>query len=319
MYSEKTIPINQNSHVFSEWIDETPSDCTVIGKKGHKDCKLCGKHFDIDGKEMSYITIPTDNNHDWGDWHGDGNGTHSRTCRRNPTHVDSGSCLGGQPTCTQKAVCEVCGESYGDILGHDWNEAVYSWPSKDVCFAERVCKRDKSHTESERVKASESVVTPATCTTKGKLKYTTANFTNSAFAVQQYEVEVGFGSHTYGKWVEEVPPTTTEFGTLGHKDCTVCGKHFDKEDVEITDLTIAKLVAYRVEVNGGVGGGYIENGKQITIKADVPKKGEIFKGWKDANGKIVTNDSEYTFVVNGNINAKNIFRQILLKNIRQNP
>ena len=72
-------------------------------------------------------------------------------------------------------------------------------------------------------------------------------------------------------------------------------------------------------MNGGVGGGYIENGKQITIKADVPKKGEIFKGWKDANGKIVTNDSEYTFVVNGNINAKNIFRQILLKNIRQNP
>ena len=204
LYSEKTIPINQNSHVFSEWIDETPSDCTVIGTKGHKDCKLCGKHFDIDGKEMSDITIPSDNNHDWGDWHGDGNGTHSRTCRRNPTHVDSGSCLGGQPTCTQKAVCEVCGESYGDILGHDWNEAVYSWPSKDVCFAERVCKRYKSHTESERVKASESVVTPATCTTKGKLKYTTANFTNSAFDVQQYEVEVGFGSHTYGKWVEKV-------------------------------------------------------------------------------------------------------------------
>ena len=307
---ELTIPINQNSHVFSEWIDETPSDCTVIGTKGHKDCKLCGKHFDIDGKEMSDITIPTDNNHDWGDWQGNGNGTHSRTCKRNPTHVDSGSCLGGQPTCTQKAVCEVCGESYGDILGHDWNEAVYSWPSKDVCFAERVCKRDKSHTESERVKANESVVTPATCTTKGKLKYTTTNFTNSAFAVQQYEVEVGFGSHAYGKWVEEVPPTTTEFGTLGHKDCTVCGKHFDKEDVEITDLTIAKLVAYRVEVNGGVGGGYIENGKQITIKADMPKMGEIFKGWKDANGKIVSNDSEYTFVVNGNVSLTAVYESI---------
>ena len=75
-------------------------------------------------------------------------------------------------------------------------------------------------------------------------------------------------------------------------------------------MTIAKLVAYRVEVNGGVGGGYIENGKPITIKADVPKKGEIFKWWKDANGKIVSNDSEYTFVVNGNVSLTAVYESI---------
>ena len=120
MYSEKTIPINQNSHVFSKWIDETPSDCTVIGTKGHKDCKLCGKHFDIDGKEISDITIPTDNNHDWGDWHGDGNGTHSRTCRRNPTHVDSGSCLGGNRLAHKRPFVKSAAshtETYSDMTG----------------------------------------------------------------------------------------------------------------------------------------------------------------------------------------------------------
>ncbi len=46
-------------------------------------------------------------------------------------------------------------------------------------------------------------------------------------------------SHTFGEWVAEVPATCIEAGTKGHKDCSGCNKHFDKDGVEITDLTIA--------------------------------------------------------------------------------
>ena len=51
--------------------------------------------------------------------------------------------------------------------------------------------------------------------------------------------------HTYSDWKEEVSATETEFGTKGHYDCLVCGKHFDEIGNEITDLRIAKTGTYK--------------------------------------------------------------------------
>ncbi len=47
--------------------------------------------------------------------------------------------------------------------------------------------------------------------------------------------------HTYGEWVDEIPASVEKEGTKAHKDCTACGKHFDGNGNELTDLTIAKL------------------------------------------------------------------------------
>ncbi len=40
---------------------------------------------------------------------------------------------GGTATCTDAPVCDACGESYGEALGHDWNEA--------TCDADQECQR----------------------------------------------------------------------------------------------------------------------------------------------------------------------------------
>lgn len=58
--------------------------------------------------------------HDWGEWSSAGNGTHIRNCK-NCYKVDTASCTGGSATCSTKAVCEVCGEEYGekDPNNHD--------------------------------------------------------------------------------------------------------------------------------------------------------------------------------------------------------
>lgn len=45
--------------------------------------------------------------------------------------------------------------------------------------------------------------------------------------------------HTYGEWQKEIPATCASTGIKGHKDCTICKKHFDENNVEIADLTIA--------------------------------------------------------------------------------
>ena len=41
---------------------------------------------------------------------------------------------GGEATCTAQAECEVCGQPYGNVLGHDWADA--------ICTDPKTCKRD---------------------------------------------------------------------------------------------------------------------------------------------------------------------------------
>ena len=51
-----------------------------------------------------------------GNWTSNGNGTHSRRCTCNA--VETQNCSGGKATCKDKAICEICGDSYGLSLIH---------------------------------------------------------------------------------------------------------------------------------------------------------------------------------------------------------
>lgn len=104
-------------------------------------------------------------------------------------------------------------------------------------------------------------------------------------------------AHKFGAWIDEVPATEETEGVKGHKDCSFCGKYFDENGEEIADLTIAKLVKAQVTVVGGTGGGKLAVGTKVTIKANAPEKGKVFKGWQDEKGNIVSTDAEYTFTV----------------------
>ena len=97
--------------------------------------------------------------------------------------------------------------------------------------------------------------------------------------------------------IPEVPATTTEFGVKEHKDCTVCGRHFDKDGNEITELRIAKIGTHNVIVNGE--SKFYAHGESVTVTANEPAEGKVFKGWKDASGAIVSTDKSYTFKVTG--------------------
>ena len=56
--------------------------------------------------------------HTWSAWTSNGDGTHSRRCTCNA--VETVNCSGGMATCKDKAVCEICGKSYGspDLNNH---------------------------------------------------------------------------------------------------------------------------------------------------------------------------------------------------------
>ena len=178
---------------------------------------------------------------------------------------------------------------------HDWGEVKYTWTSDNTCKAERVCKHDSTHIESETVTATGTTITAATCKEKGKMKYT-ATFVNTAFSMQEKEVDIDFADHTYGDLIPEVPATTTEFGVKEHKDCSVCGKHFDKDGKEITELRIAKIGTHNVVINGE--SKFYAHGESVTVTAE-DKEGKVFAGWKDETGKIVSTEKSYTFKVTG--------------------
>ena len=53
--------------------------------------------------------------HTFGEWVSGGDGTHTRKCTENGCNgSETENCSGGKATCTDKAICEVCGKPYGE-------------------------------------------------------------------------------------------------------------------------------------------------------------------------------------------------------------
>ena len=289
---------NVHIHDWGEWVSGGNGTHSRICKtdNSHKETENC-----VGGKATCTHKAVCDvchgeygqaKSHDWGEWVSGGNGTHTRTCRTDNAHKETENCVGGNATCTHKPVCDVCHGEYGQAKSHDWGKATYTW-TDTVCKAERVCKHDSTHIESETVTATGTVIKAATCKEKGKMKYT-ATFENTAFTKQEKEVDIDFAEHDFDTLIPEVPATTTEFGVKEHKDCKVCGKHFDKDGNEIKDLRIAKIGTHKVIVNGE--SEFYKEGESVTVTAE-DKDGKVFKGWQDESGKIVSTEKSYKFTV----------------------
>ena len=287
---------NPNAKHNLKFVAETPATCSTTGMNAHYTCEGCGKYFDEDKNETTKaaLTIPATGVHNYGAWVSNGDGTHTRTCTTG-SHSETENCSGGTATCENKAVCEVCGEEYGDIPGHNYGEVTYTWTSDNKCKAERVCTHDNTHVESETVTATAEEIKAATCKEKGKMKYT-ATFVNTAFAAQVKEVDIDFTEHTYGDLIPEVSATADKTGTKKHFECSVCGKLFDENKNEVTaaDLVIPKIGTHNVVINGE--SKIYKEGESVTVTAE-DKKGKEFVGWQDETGKIVSEEKSYTFEV----------------------
>ena len=65
---------------------------------------------------ISEMTVTVHDGHTFGDWKADGDGTHSRECTVDGCKgIETMACSGGNATCTEKAICEVCGKAYGEL------------------------------------------------------------------------------------------------------------------------------------------------------------------------------------------------------------
>ena len=111
-----------HQHEFNTWTNgypgtlKTPADCThdavyywrcVCGEIEYNDNHL----YEEPGTALGHL---------WS-WTSNGNGTHTRTCRReNCNATETDNCSGGTATCTEQAVCDNCGQSYGTLKPHSF-------------------------------------------------------------------------------------------------------------------------------------------------------------------------------------------------------
>ena len=193
---------------------ETPT-CTT-----GKTCALCGAKYGILG-------------HDWDAWTSNGDGAHTRSCKRsNCDAVENESCSGGTGTftCTKGKTCEKCGAEYG-ILGHDWGAwtPIYDGTNTHTRRCKR-CNAEETGSCSGGYAACDSL---GMCSTCGGSYY---------------------GGHAWGKWssagngthirscmnyCSEVDTASCFGGTAtctAKAVCEACGGEYGKKDPNNHDL-----------------------------------------------------------------------------------
>nr|WP_304004188.1 InlB B-repeat-containing protein [Ruminococcus bromii] len=77
------------------------------------------------------MTVTVNNGHTFGEWVSDNDGKHTRKCTVDGCDAfETENCSGGNATCTEKAVCDVCGKAYGEVDGTNHEGGVQEWTTR---------------------------------------------------------------------------------------------------------------------------------------------------------------------------------------------
>lgn len=127
---------------------------------------------------------------------------------------DKAAHSGGKATCTAKAICEVCGQPYGETGDHEWGE--WQQTKAPTCTEKgtetRVCKNNPEHIETRDVeKAAHDVSKNWLHDETNHWKECTVCHTKSDIA-----------AHDFGEWTEVTAPTYVADGAK-KRTCNTCG------------------------------------------------------------------------------------------------
>ena len=147
------------------------------------------------------------------------------------------------------------------VAGHDWGTPTYTWKSETgkngkvtwKCTAQRICKNNSKHIETETVEAAEKVTKEATTTAKGQKTYT-ATFKNSAFKQQIRTEDIPAKSLP----AKDDKPSIT----LSETSCNMYIK-----DSKVITATLVKDSIKKVTSNKTAVASVKFKGNKITIKA----------------------------------------------------
>ena len=234
--SDLTIPA---SHKLKS-VAEVKATCTANGRKAHYECEVCGKSFADESatKELNESDLTIFASHKL----------------KSVAEVKANCTANGRKAHYE---CEVCGKSFADESAtKELNESDLTIPA------------------SHKLKFIAEV--KATCTANGRKAHYECEECGKSFADESATKELDErdltipAGHVFGEWQKEIPPTENEEGIKGHKDCAVCGKHFDKDGNEITDLKIPKKDAEQ-KPDDGKG----DDKPDLTVKSGCGSRNEF--------------------------------------------
>ena len=152
------------SYSTTDWLDELGHDpishtaqaptCTKDGWKAYETCSRCNY--------STYQAIPA-LDHDWDNWTHNGDRTHTRTCKRDASHSETGNCsVFFEANCISPSRCTVCWGTYGEINpdNHQW---LNNWRSNGDGTHYSTCNHNVFHVRTENCTGGD-----ATCTQEGK-------------------------------------------------------------------------------------------------------------------------------------------------------
>ena len=325
------------------------STCTEQAEY-YKSCAVCGLSSKGTAGEATFFSGNI-LSHDYGAWTSNGDGTHTRVCARDASHTETKDCHGGMATCTERAICDVCGGAYGDlvahsftaekaeeqylkseatcteaavyykscatcglssagtteeatfesgnVLGHDWGEAAYTWSMVGdvMCSATKACKKCPESISAVSNVATYAVVTPATCLTDGLGRYT-ATFTVDGFPSQTKDITLPATGHDWGTTEYTWTPTEDGYNCTAKRICKKDKTHAETESVPAAYAVVTEptcLTAGLGRYQASFDADWAEDASK-----DVPLSAldHDWGAWKpNANGthtRVCANDSSHT-------------------------
>ena len=175
--------------------------------------------------------------HDWGAWKSNGDGTHTRICARDSSHTEDGTCSGGTATCTERAICDVCGGAYGDLAAHDFTAEV---AEENYLKSEATCTEPAVYYKSCKACSltSEGTEQEDTFQYGNPLGHDydtewSQDETHHWYVCKRCQDVAELEEHTASGWITDKAATAKADGER-HKECTVCGYILETDIIPAT-------------------------------------------------------------------------------------
>ena len=294
--------------------------CEAAGLSEGRYCSICGKVF------VEQETVPA-LGHNWNTpiytWSDDHKSvTAVRTCSRDHSHKETEtvgvtSSIVKDPTCTVKGKTQYTSKTFlnsafavqnltlEDIpaTGHAWNAPVYQWSTDNSqVTATRSCAKDSTHSESETVQTTKTVIAPD-CENDGSITHISQSFKNGAFTIQTKTVAgAGALGHLWADPVYSWNDNHSELTAIRH--CYRDPMHIETETVPATKQTVK---AVSCETDGEIAyfsdnfanGAFAAQGVTLSIPATGHSWSEPVYTWAENRSNVTAshicqNDATHT-------------------------
>lgn len=214
-------------------VSEIASTCIHTGTKAHYKCSDCPQlATEADG----VYTITDDTALELPENPANHAGEETKWVKTETTHTEAYKCCnavktaeaphsGGTANCQVRAICAICGQTYGEFGAHDYDTSV--WGYKEADGHAHSCQTAGCTTHDVLAAHSYDDDSDTTCNICG--------YTRSIMPPHSHDLQV----------VAAIPATCASTGNIEHYHCTDCGKLFNDsngtQELTAADVTIGKL------------------------------------------------------------------------------